>query len=176
MSVQKVRHAVDKVLEWIVILIMFVMVLNVLWQVFTRFVLRNPSSFTEELARYLLIWLGLLGASYVAGRRLHLAIDLLPTRLSGRRKVWLDLFINAMIFLFAFFVMVIGGLRLVDISFALKQISAALEIRIGYVYLAVPLSGLFMMFYSATFIWEGMLQLKKIPASSPEGKKQRNPD
>ena len=168
MSVASVRRTVDKLLEWIVILIMFVMVINVLWQVFTRFILRNPSSFTEELARYLLIWLGLLGASYVAGQRLHLAIDLLPTRLTGKRKILLSLFINGMIFLFAFFVMVIGGLRLVDMSFALHQISAALQIRIGYVYLAVPLSGLFMMFYAATFLWEDVQNLLH---GAPSGEK-----
>jgi TRAP-type C4-dicarboxylate transport system permease small subunit len=55
---------------------MIMMVLNVAWQVLTRFVLQNPSSYTEELARYLLIWLGLLGAGYCVGQRSHLAIDI----------------------------------------------------------------------------------------------------
>ncbi|MCK4758607.1 MAG: TRAP transporter small permease subunit, partial [Candidatus Aminicenantes bacterium] len=65
---EKIKKRVDTILEGILITVMAANVLNVLWQVFTRFVLRDPSSFTEELARYLLIWVGLLGASYAAGQ------------------------------------------------------------------------------------------------------------
>jgi hypothetical protein len=60
---------------------MAVSVLNVLWQVFTRFVIRHPSSYTEELARYLLVWVGLLGAAYASGHKLHLAIDLFSQKM-----------------------------------------------------------------------------------------------
>jgi TRAP-type C4-dicarboxylate transport system permease small subunit len=48
--------------------------------------------------------------------------------------------------------MVGGGLRLVQLAFQLQQISAAMGIRMGYVYLALPLSGLFMTFFSAAAI------------------------
>jgi TRAP-type C4-dicarboxylate transport system permease small subunit len=51
------------------------MVINVLWQVFSRYFTDNPSSFTDELARYLMMWLGILGAAYVGGRNEHVAID-----------------------------------------------------------------------------------------------------
>ena len=80
---------------------MSLMVVNVLWQVATRFLLRNPSSFTEEIARYLLVWVGILGGAYAVGKRIHLAIDLLPTKLEGRRKAILELFIEVCIFVFA---------------------------------------------------------------------------
>ena len=128
------------------------MTLNVLWQVFTRFILKNPSSFTEELARYMLVWIGILGASYVAGQKMHLAIDLLSTKLIGKSKSYLEILIQTFIFLFSFFVMVIGGMRLVQITLTLNQISAALQIPLGYVYFVVPLSGAIMMFYSLIFI------------------------
>jgi TRAP-type C4-dicarboxylate transport system permease small subunit len=132
---------VDRALGWVLAALMGVAVVNVLWQVFTRFVLADPSSFTDELARYLLIWIGLLGASYAAGRQMHLAIDLLPTKLTG-------LLIEACIFLFALSVLVIGGIHLVVLTLMLGQTSAALHVPLGYVYLALPLSGLLMMFYS----------------------------
>ncbi|WP_316931840.1 TRAP transporter small permease [Parabacteroides distasonis] len=48
-----------------------------LWQVLSRYILVSPSSVTDELAGYLLIWVGLLGAAYVSGKNEHLAIDLL---------------------------------------------------------------------------------------------------
>jgi TRAP-type C4-dicarboxylate transport system permease small subunit len=142
------RRAVDRVLEFSLILIMTVNVLNVLWQVFTRFVLKDPSSFTEELARYLLIWLGLLGAGYVSGKKLHLAISVVLESRRGRSRRLMEAGIQVFILLFSFLVMVVGGIRLVAITFALNQVSAALRIQLGYVYLVLPVSGLLIMFYA----------------------------
>jgi TRAP-type C4-dicarboxylate transport system permease small subunit len=143
----RARVLVDRALAAALVVIMAVMVANVLWQVFTRFVLRSPSSYTEELARYLLIWVGLLGAAYTAGQRLHLAIDLFSMRVRPPTRARMELFIQACIALFALGVMVVGGIRLVYISFALEQISAALRISLGFVYMVVPLSGALILFY-----------------------------
>ncbi len=164
--IQSLRKSIDKVLEFCLISLMTVMVLNVLWQVFSRYILQSPSSFTDELARYLLIWVGLLGAAYVAGKRAHLAIDIFPTRLKPPARIFVHIFIDALIFCFALSVMVIGGARLVMISFHLAQISAALQIKIGYVYLAAPISGALIMFYMAVFVHENLAKLRNI---KPEG-------
>lgn len=156
----RLKQIIDKALAWTVIVVMAVLVLDVLWQVFTRFVLRSPSSFTEELARYLLIWVGLLGASYAAGRRMHLAVDLLPMKLTGRRKHYLRLVIEGLALLFAVLVLVVGGARLVWITLYLGQTSAALQLPLGYVYLAVPLSGLLFAFYALFFMTEELRAVK----------------
>ena len=62
---KKIRNSIEKIIEWVLISLLGIMVINVLWQVFSRFFTSNPSSFTDELARYLMIWLGILGAAYV---------------------------------------------------------------------------------------------------------------
>ncbi len=172
----RAKKTTDKFLELALIILMGANVLNVLWQVFTRFVLRDPSSFTEELARYLLIWVGLLGASYAAGKKMHLAIDVVLQTLKNTRKIWAEIGIQAFIFLFSFFVMVIGGLRLVTITLTLNQISAALQIKLGYVYLVIPLSGLLIMFYAFVFIVEKFqafsgkqLEVEAVTVESQEG-------
>jgi TRAP-type C4-dicarboxylate transport system permease small subunit len=144
----QVRKGVDRVLEWVLILLMALMVLNVIWQVLTRFVLQNPSSYTEELARYLLIWLGLLGSAYCVSRKSHLAIDIFTSSLSGTRKHLSNLLGHTMILLFAAVVLVTGGQRLVQTTLTYQQTSAALQIPLGYVYLALPLSGVLIIFYS----------------------------
>ena len=159
-----IKKRVNTILEWILIALMAANVLNVLWQVFTRFVLRDPSSFTEELARYLLIWVGLLGASYAAGKKMHLAIDVVLKSLRGKARAMAELSIQAFIFLFAFFVMVIGGVRLVAITLKLNQISAALRVQLGYVYCVLPLSGLLIMFYAFVFFIEIIRSFKEKPA------------
>ncbi|MBN1421449.1 MAG: TRAP transporter small permease [Planctomycetes bacterium] len=127
---------------------MGISVVNVVWQVFTRYVLRNPSSYTEELARYLLIWIGLLGAAYATGRGMHLAIDLVPSHLRGAARRRLEMAIGLLVLAFALGGMVYGGSRLVWITLYLHQTSAALRIPLGCVYLAIPLAGLLMAFYA----------------------------
>jgi len=146
------KNKVDKVIQNLLVFLMALMVLNVLWQVFTRCIMNDPSSFTDELARYLLIWLGLLGAAYVTGQKMHLAIDYLLNKSKPKVKGILEYVINISIFLFALFVMVIGGVNLVSLTLYLKQISAALQIQLGYVYIVLPLSGLLIMFYTAVDI------------------------
>jgi TRAP-type C4-dicarboxylate transport system permease small subunit len=151
---KRLKAIVDRALELAVAAVMAVLVLDVLWQVFTRFILLDPSSWTEELARYLLIWVGLLGAAYAAGRRMHLALDLLPSKLTGVSQKRLEIFIELCAFGFALFALVIGGVRLVMVTLVLGQTSAALQLPIGIVYLVVPLSGILIMFYSACHIIE----------------------
>jgi TRAP-type C4-dicarboxylate transport system permease small subunit len=148
------RRLVDQVLGAVLTFIMAVMVVNVVWQVFTRFVLGAPSSYTEELARYLLIWVSLLGAAYAAGKRMHLAIDVFTARLDGQRRIRMRQFIHGCVLLFAFAAMVVGGIRLVYISFALEQMSAALRVSLGFVYLVVPVSGLLIVFYTLSHLLE----------------------
>lgn len=152
----KSKKLIDIVLSRFVILIMSVLVIDVLWQVASRYIMREPSSWTDELAGFLLIWVGLFGAAYATGKKDHLAIDLLPRKLNQKKRRYLDLFINTLIALFGLIIMVIGGIRLVLITFKLNQISSALEIPIGYVYLAIPLSGLFIMFYAINEIFTGI--------------------
>ena len=169
MSVGGVRRVVDHALEWLLVTLMSVMVVNVLWQVATRFLLRNPSSFTEEIARYLLVWVGVLGGAYAVGKRIHLAIDLLPSKLEGRRKAMLELFIEGCIFVFAALVLVFGGTGLVWLTLDLGQTSAALQIPLGFVYLVLPLSGLLMMFYSGLHGAEALKRLRAPSDASDDG-------
>lgn len=146
------RRGIDALLGWTICLLMAAMVLNVLWQVFTRFVLKHPSSFTEESARYMMIWLGLLGSAYAVGQKSHLALDLITARLEGASKRRSELFIHSIVLVFALTVLVGGGGRLSWIQLSLGQRSAALQMKLGYVYLALSLAGIFIAIYSVLAI------------------------
>jgi TRAP-type C4-dicarboxylate transport system permease small subunit len=82
-----IKNALVRLLEWIVIIVVAALVLDVLWGVFSRFVLRWPSRWTEEVATILLIWVSLLGAAVAFGRNEHLGIDYLVKKFdpSARR-------------------------------------------------------------------------------------------
>lgn len=142
------REKIDRLLERFVVVIMATLVINVLWQVISRYILSSPSSFTDELAGFLLIWVGLFGATYVAGKNEHLAIDLLVQRSGPARRRFLEIFISACIVIFSFFVLVLGGTWLVYTRFALEVKSAALEIPLGYVYIVLPISGLLIIYFT----------------------------
>ena len=142
------RQRIDKILEKFVAAIMAILVVDVLWQVISRYILSSPSSFTDELAGFLLIWVGLFGAAYVAGKNEHLAIDLLLQRSGPARRKFLEIFITVCIVIFAFTVLVVGGTWLVYTRFALDVKSAALEIPLGYVYIVLPISGLLIVFFT----------------------------
>ena len=162
------KGRVDTALGWAVALLMGLSVVNVLWQVATRFVLGDPSTFTDELARYLLIWVGLLGAAYASGQRLHLAIDLLPQALGGRRRAALGVAIRLAVFAFAATVMVGGGARLVWLTADLDQTSAALGVPLGAVYAVLPLSGLLIAYYALEGAVDDVRQIRGLPARHPE--------
>jgi TRAP-type C4-dicarboxylate transport system permease small subunit len=152
MFMSKLIQWITSVLRIFLIILMAVIVLDVIWQVFTRFILKNPSSFTEELAGFLLIWIGLLGASYAFYTRVHLGIDVLTANLRGLKKQVVDVSINLIVFLFALFILFWGGLRLVNLTFTLNQISPGLGIQMGYVYLVLPVTGILIMIYSMGFL------------------------
>lgn len=146
------KRGLDRVLTFVLVLLMGGMVVNVTWQVVSRYVFQNPSSFTDELARYMLIWLGLLGASYVAGQEQHLAIDILLKRLSGSKGYRLKMMLHGLVLVFVLVVMVIGGGNLVYITYILEQKSAALRLPLAWVYLMVPISGVIIIIYQVIFI------------------------
>lgn len=143
----KLRSQIDSVLEKVLVIIMSSMVINVLWQVFSRYILTNPSSFTDELARYLMIWVGVLGAAYVAGKGNHVAITYFSEKFSPNNLERVKVAINLIILGFAFFGMLVGGLRLVYITMVLEQLSPSLKIPLGIVYAVIPLSGILIIYY-----------------------------
>ena len=143
-----VRSAIDLILERFLAALLAVLVLDVLWQVISRYVMSSPSSFTDELAGFLLIWVGLFGAAYVASKNEHLAIDILVQRASPVARRRFEWFITICIVFFSIFVLVIGGIWLVYTRFDLGVKSAALQLPLGYVYIVLPISGALIIYFS----------------------------
>ena len=144
-----VRTYLDKALEWFLVTLMVLLLADVLLQVASRYLLANTISFTDELAGFLLIWVGMAGAAYVTGQEKgHLAITYVKDKFNPSHQKWLELTIHLVILAFAIGVLLVGGIWLVYTRFYLGQISPSLEISLGYIYMVVPLSGLIIAFYS----------------------------
>ena len=141
------KKTIDKYLGHFLVLLMLLMTLDVLWGVVTRYALGSQADWSEELARFLLIWIGTLGAAYASGQRMHLAIDLLRHKLTAEGQKKLFILINVLIILFAVTVLIIGGFRLIYVTNVLGQLSAALRIPMYLVYAIIPISGILVVYY-----------------------------
>lgn len=144
----------DKAFRLFLASLMGLMVLCVTWQIVSRYLLGDPSQWTEELARFLLIWIGLLGGAYAYHVKMHLGLDLLSNKLSGSRKQLHALFVHSLVIVFSACVLVIGGMRIVQMTTELKQYSAALEVPMAFIYSALPISGVMLILYAAIAIIE----------------------
>lgn len=145
----------DKVvrfMEIFLIIIFSLLVLDVLFQVFSRYILKASFSWTEELARFSLIWMSIFGAAYLNAKREHLSMDFLYRKFSDPTKKKVSIVIEILIFLFALIVMVIGGFNLVYTTLHLGQLSGTLRIPLGYIYAILPISGLLIMWFSVYHI------------------------
>jgi TRAP-type C4-dicarboxylate transport system permease small subunit len=169
------KKALDRSLETLVMVVVAVLVLDVLWQVFTRFVLSKPSTWTEELAVFMLIWVALLGAAVALNRGAHLGIDYFVGKLPGRTRLYTEVIVFLCVAAFSFLVMVVGGLDLVTSMLALGQESPALRVRMGYVDLAVPVSGFFLTLYAVVGLVERLAKLRLAPAATNPQSAIHNP-
>ena len=142
----------DKVLNGLLSLLMMAMVVVVTWQVLSRYLLGHPSQWTEEVARFLLIWIGLLGGALAYRVRMHLGLDLLGPRLSEQNARRLRSFCDLVVIGFAVTVLVFGGASLMQLAWQLQQTSAALGIYMAWVYAVIPVSGVFIVLYGVLFL------------------------
>ncbi len=138
----------DLVLKKALIVLMVALVASVSWQVISRYVFAAPSSWTEEVARFLLIWIGVLGAAYAFRTGVHLGLDILPKKLTGRPALALKLFTLLMVMIFSVSVLVIGGGSLVALTWELRQYSAVLGLPIAFVYSVIPTAGVLICIYA----------------------------
>lgn len=143
---ETLKNGLNKIIEIFCIVLMTFMTILVTWQVITRYVFNNPSAVTEQLCQYLFIWLVLFGSAYIFGKREHMQITFIKEKLPNKLGKICDLLQEIIIFIFTLGVLVIGGY--LSVVKQMVQFDAALQIPIGIVYAAIPLSGVFILFYS----------------------------
>lgn len=162
--ISRAQSALTRLLEWVCIAIMLVLIFDVLWGVISRFVLRAPSRWTDELATFLLIWVAMLGAAVAHGQNSHLGVNWLLLRLDTGIARSVGRFIHLTVILFAAIVMVYGGIVLVRDRFERGQVLPALGWSKAWMYMAVPVAGVFIVAYSVRELLWPTAQ----PPSAPE--------
>ena len=148
----KFRKILNRFVEWFSVLLIAVMVLLVSWQVFARYVLNSPSSFSETLTRYLFVWLVIVTATYAFGKRDHMCISYLKDKLPARLRSMTDIAIEILTLLFSVTIMVYGGFMIMRMQ--MVQMDANLHIPVGLIYSVIPICGVLILFYSLCNIGE----------------------
>lgn len=145
---QRIIRILDVILRNALVALVLALVLSVSWQVISRYIFAAPSSWTEEVARFLMIWVGLLGAAYAFRTGAHLGLDILPSKLAGRSAQVLKVITMLVVVLFSLTVLIMGGGSLVALTWELRQHSAVLGLPIAFVYSVIPLAGVLICVYA----------------------------
>lgn len=155
----------DHILEVALSIMVVLMVFGCVYQIFTRFILQNPSDWTEEFVKYVLIWTTMLGVPYAYGRDKHISIGFVTSTFTPKGLAMDKLFNDILILAISIVIMVAGGIMVT--SNAAGQVSAALQIPMQVYYSGVPVSGVLMILYSIPRLMDHAAELK---SSSQEGK------
>ena len=143
--VNLVRRILDKTLFSVCVVIMVTLVIDVSWQVLSRYALGSPSTFTDEAARYLMVWMTFLGGAYMFGCNGHLCVTSIRDRLPVKAQNWVLVITYILIATFAVLVMIYGSQRLITRTFS--QPSPSLGIPMGWFYSILPISAVCIVIY-----------------------------
>lgn len=149
---KQLRSAMTHLLNTLTGISFLAMVLLTCWQVFTRYLLKHPSSWSEELVSYLFAWMALLGASIVTNERGHMNIPILVERMADGPKILFSILSELIAFLFSAVILVFGGIQITTL--AMEQMTSSLGVPIGFFYVVLPLAGILNMVYTIINIYD----------------------
>jgi len=146
---ERMSTIINRLAETALLLIISVMACVVFVEVLFRYALMLPLFWTEEFARYCLVWSSLLGASVALKRGEHIAVAFFVDRIPGSMGPQAAFFVSIFIALFLT-VILWGGVHLVTLT--RHQLSPAMRIPMAWPYLAIPISSLIMLIHELAFI------------------------
>lgn len=139
------RTWLSRVLHTICVVLFATLVVLVVWQVFTRLVLNNPSPWTSIAAQYTFVWVSLIGIAIATGEKADVVMDFLVEKLPRPLQRVADILAYLCTLAFVLSVMVFGGLKQASLAWA--QQNPVLPFTQGELYLALPVSGCVLSLY-----------------------------
>lgn len=139
--ISKIHKPINAVLGPLCALVFILLLFDVLWGVFTRYVMGDQARWTEELARFLMVWLAFLGAALAYVRQQHLGVDILVARMDPSARRLALVVEHGVVLLFSVVVLGFGGASLFLERHASGQTMPALGILKAWQYLCLPVSG-----------------------------------
>ena len=142
---KQAKQILDKILCVICAALMAFMSILVVYQVFTRYILNNPSTFSEDLLTYAFVWMSLLSTALVFGDRDHMKLSILSDKVKGKSQIVLSIVTELIILVITCIIFLNGGKSFMDVG--AMQVSPTLHIRMVYVYAILPIAGVIIAAY-----------------------------
>ncbi len=156
-GVLRFKQWMTSALNAVLIVAVGLLVLDVVWGVFTRYVMGEQAKWTEELARFLLVWVSLLGGAVAFGTKGHLGVDYFVGKFHSDARKLMAVVSHLVVLFFASAVFLFGGWHVVSDALAMEQMTPALGWKMGHVYLALPIAGVFMVVFTVENLVETLL-------------------
>jgi TRAP-type C4-dicarboxylate transport system permease small subunit len=147
----RVMDGINNIVKYLVSLLFIIMVTLVAIQVLTRFVIDYPISWTEEIARFLMIYIVMLGSSLLVRKNGHIAVDFLLEIVSANTKKKIEL-INIVICGIFFIIFAYCGIELTIA--VISQVSPTLQFSMALAYAAIPIGAILMILNAISIFYE----------------------
>jgi len=161
--ISRVSSDADKFARVSVVILMLALTLTITFEVFFRYFLKMPLIGTEELARYIMIWLAFIGSSIALRQKAHIGMDFLLRYLPGQIKKIMIYITQSMILFFLVYLIWWGWIHAIHVR---VQVSPALRISMFWPFISIPIGGFLMFLQQIALI----IGVEKDVASSIEKK------
>lgn len=152
------QQVIDAAVRWLIVVLMVVMTITVSLQILFRYVFNVPLGWSEETARFAFVWVAFFGASALLRARQHINVTVFTDRFPIRLRDACALAANLCGMVCVFFFLV-GGIELTRNEW--RQLAPALEIPMGWVYLAIPISAALMALWGVMQTLDSLVALVK---------------
>ncbi len=156
---ERILDAITAIVKSVMVAMTFVIFFITILTVFTRYILNFVPSWSEEIPRYLLVWITYLGAALAVRYKEHISLDFFFNLLPVRARQIGHLFLNGLIAMVALIMLVYGTGLLGQFGDDLME---SIPVRNFYLYLAMPLSGLLMLLYLLQDTLKGIFGLGQV--------------
>ncbi|OAH54523.1 TRAP transporter [Domibacillus aminovorans] len=154
----RVNDVFNKLCGYLVALMMAVMTGLIFWQVIARYVLGSSLAWSEELSRFLMIYVVLIGASLALRNGRLLAVEVVPEMLNEKIRKWIVILTHLISMIF-YVILIVYGLDLAQ-KFS-NQIAPGTGISMFIIYLSLPIGGILFFLNSITCIFEEFIGRKE---------------
>ena len=154
-----IRKGLDKLILFICVVLFMLMTVVGTYQILVRYVFKSPSTISEELISYSFAWMSMFAASYIFGKRDHMRMVFFIEKFTKNAQRTVAVITELVILLFALGVLIGGGSYITSLS--MTQMTPALKISMGYIYLVIPVCGVMTSIYSILNIVELMKNSKE---------------
>lgn len=144
-KMEKTRNILNKILSFFAGTSLIVMVVLTCWQVFTRYILSKPSTWSEELVAYLFAWSSLFASALVTGERGHMSIPVLIERMGAKTQKFFLIFAELIALFISLGILVFGGVQIMLLAYGQK--TSSLSVQVGFFYIALPVCGVLSSIY-----------------------------